>query len=932
MKPLVDLDTQLATMDADERLGLHDLPRLTSQQKVYVAARVSGLNITASSREAGCSAATGGKWEKDPDIVRYREHYEEEMERHSLPRVRFGVEQAHMMYMKAYHSAGTAMEMVRATDSLAFFGALWRAQDPDNAHTRALKRRNIAVLKYTLHGHERIGMFDMVSLATYAQRGERAPTTAAEAATNLLENLARAIDGPQTTAVEHPVLLDPTSMPSESVVVWVDPVSGEGVTLGEAMGRRAERIKANATASELEKERATLSNRASVQAELLYELRNGLATAMGESSGDRKQAYQHWIEVLDGKRKKDIKMSASVEREFNDIGRTTRATQRAVERAAAGMREFAPKGLTLKDITSEHLSTLTRLGKVSDQLKASGAPYVYEADAAEREYQSTGTEDRDVPDYVNDRALSDTDAARAVKEIERSGKTGMRTGDELRDDAPAPMADLNSRAPALKFPDAKELIERNSAMLSVKIASAARAEPGFQERLENKPAAPKPVDYGKPRFVTPFKDLLASGELPQGDDKTGALQPAAWRPRVIGNLSMMENGFIQELVKQGVPLRNVTVAVEPSLEALLDGVGESSARYGIKRGHEQGGSFYIRTEKGPLVVLRGSTGDARLVELAHELGHAVKDEVWHDLKTEQREALEAAFKRDYASGLAAFVRQRRGPVGRCTDQDRRCTHRGSGPGALEDWRGAAGRPPPVQDGHQPDQGREPDAGGHAFSAGRCRGGRVGPLVPAPGAGAARADGGADEPGAGGDPGGRQGQGGEEDGGAHGVQRCHERQTAVRAGPAGAGAARRAGPYGGSRWPAFRASAGGPRDRGVQPRGGGQAPRRVRAAADREVGRGHRCAGHRRAHPGRWRRGGGRDCPRPAGRHARLDPGDPGEDPVCRVAGSRLAAGGARRRAVPLDRRGVQAHGLGGSVRRLRRGHGPQRSGPSAVRP
>lgn len=40
------------------------------------------------------------------------------MERHSLPRVNFGVEQAHMMYMKAYHNAGTAMEMVRATDSL----------------------------------------------------------------------------------------------------------------------------------------------------------------------------------------------------------------------------------------------------------------------------------------------------------------------------------------------------------------------------------------------------------------------------------------------------------------------------------------------------------------------------------------------------------------------------------------------------------------------------------------------------------------------------------------------------------------------------------------------------------------------------------------------------------------------------------------------
>ncbi len=55
MKPLVDLDTQLATMDADERLGLHDLPRLTSQQKVYVAARVAGLTVQSPS-QSGCLA------------------------------------------------------------------------------------------------------------------------------------------------------------------------------------------------------------------------------------------------------------------------------------------------------------------------------------------------------------------------------------------------------------------------------------------------------------------------------------------------------------------------------------------------------------------------------------------------------------------------------------------------------------------------------------------------------------------------------------------------------------------------------------------------------------------------------------------------------------------------------------------------------------
>lgn len=118
MKPLVDLDTQLASMDADEKLGTHDLPRLTSQQRVYVAARVGGLNITAASAEAGCSKATGGKWEKDPAVQAHIQHYMDEMQEHSLPRVRFGIEDAHAMYMKAYHMSGTAAEMVKATDSL----------------------------------------------------------------------------------------------------------------------------------------------------------------------------------------------------------------------------------------------------------------------------------------------------------------------------------------------------------------------------------------------------------------------------------------------------------------------------------------------------------------------------------------------------------------------------------------------------------------------------------------------------------------------------------------------------------------------------------------------------------------------------------------------------------------------------------------------
>lgn len=115
---LVDIGAQVSTIEADQNLGLTDLPRITSQQRVYVAARVGGLHKTGASKEAGCSLATANKWEADPVIQQYIAHYEDEMAMCSLPRVKFGIEDAHAMYMKAYHVSATAAEMVRATDSL----------------------------------------------------------------------------------------------------------------------------------------------------------------------------------------------------------------------------------------------------------------------------------------------------------------------------------------------------------------------------------------------------------------------------------------------------------------------------------------------------------------------------------------------------------------------------------------------------------------------------------------------------------------------------------------------------------------------------------------------------------------------------------------------------------------------------------------------
>lgn len=118
---LDDEDTlkhHLESMRADQETGLVALPRITAQQRHYVAGRVSGLSMSAAGREAGVTRPTAGRWEQDLKIQQHMDHYLKEYTEQVLPRIAFGIEQAHMMYMNAYHSAGTSAEMTRATDSL----------------------------------------------------------------------------------------------------------------------------------------------------------------------------------------------------------------------------------------------------------------------------------------------------------------------------------------------------------------------------------------------------------------------------------------------------------------------------------------------------------------------------------------------------------------------------------------------------------------------------------------------------------------------------------------------------------------------------------------------------------------------------------------------------------------------------------------------
>lgn len=149
-------EAQLLNMENDADIGEVGLPRITSQQRYYVAARVGGMPLMAAAKEAGCSRDTAYRWENTPEIRQHMQHYEEEFTKQVLPRVQFTTETAHQMYMNAYHSAGTSAEMTRATDSLVKLHRLLDTpEDERSAPTNARQLEGLStqqLLKYASIG------------------------------------------------------------------------------------------------------------------------------------------------------------------------------------------------------------------------------------------------------------------------------------------------------------------------------------------------------------------------------------------------------------------------------------------------------------------------------------------------------------------------------------------------------------------------------------------------------------------------------------------------------------------------------------------------------------------------------------------------------------------------------------------------------------
>lgn len=121
---------QRQSIKVDQSHPTRSLPRLTSQEQMFVAAMNAGASVAEASRRCGITYSMGQKWKNREEIIAARDHYDEEFRRDILPHVQFNKDDAHHMYMEAYRGSANATEMVKAMDSLV---KLHRLNEPEKA-------------------------------------------------------------------------------------------------------------------------------------------------------------------------------------------------------------------------------------------------------------------------------------------------------------------------------------------------------------------------------------------------------------------------------------------------------------------------------------------------------------------------------------------------------------------------------------------------------------------------------------------------------------------------------------------------------------------------------------------------------------------------------------------------------------------------------
>ena len=455
-------------------------------------------------------------------------------------------------------------------------------------------------------------VIDAVSMANFSQGGERPPASPAEAATNLLENISRMMAGAQNS---HDPLGDtPRAVVRripDDLVIFVDPVKGSAVTFGEALNHRRTGESARARQAVVQRELDAMADQIDTLGDDLSELASQFEEHSPEATHIPAvgKAIELWRHMLAG----DKTATGAF------YSKPDRKTEPAL-RAAVDVLGRLPVGKESLDAAFARykgmLGKRSRLAKESSQLSQDGAK------------REAPTEEQIVAGKLGEEATPQ----RVTQALRGGQRTAVIAGEEDSVDTPA------ASESALDTWDAEYNAYADGPLSRFGDVAMGDIEDQMQDaRLQ--------------ALIAQAKDpsrTLASTKSPTERPAVKAKQ---------GNDRVLDSRFrdlVTQLRKVGVPLPELRVMVlgrGATAESEIARLGlDDTAAAQVRDNVASGDSFYFSQDGVAHIVIaerQGAMARAhQLADMAHELGHALKDTVWSDLQADHRDELLAAIKSD----------------------------------------------------------------------------------------------------------------------------------------------------------------------------------------------------------------------------------------------------------------------------------------------
>lgn len=510
------------------------------------------------------------------------------------------------------------------------------------AHTELFKGANLLSVP-AADGSLAGRIIDAVSLTEYAQSGEQTPGTPAEAGRNFMENLARLLAGRQADTrrteftetgkreasaswLEAAVI---RKLPS-SLVIFVDPATGQPVTLGEALKAMGEGRSAREEALLLQREVDELSDQVDALTDMAAENIAALEAKLAQTTDhardkDLRAVLERWVELLRGE-KVDIgqgRMAYPRKPTSRSILPAEVAIAGAFERVGA-IKFVGDK--TPDEVYTERLALLGKMKKLRAELTRARAAWDNTGAAIDQEDKVRADLARD-----NDGEVSEVDV-----QAQLDGKKGVP-----RDEAEEPKGLAADEARAFDpITDRPDPLDRISLMHRAEALEALAREGALDAISTASKLTPAPT---------------AQQERTTRARTDGAVKKIRrwWDARNAAGIGERFGSLLSTLRSAGVPIpelrifaANAGVALEDQLALSdLSAYQKQMIREQIATGQS---GYFLRADGTPVVFLAArEKTEQQLLDFAHELGHVVKDQVWDGMLAEHRDAMVEGFKADF---------------------------------------------------------------------------------------------------------------------------------------------------------------------------------------------------------------------------------------------------------------------------------------------